>query len=68
MPKAIQLLSSLEVVEYLAQRGISVTDQTVRRWAKTGKVRSRRLTTGGQFLFEPEDIDALILEPEGESA
>lgn len=63
MPKATQFLSSLEVVEYLAERGISVTDQTVRRWAKTGKVPSRRLATGGQFLFTPEDIDALILEP-----
>lgn len=64
MANATRLLSSLEVVEYLAQRGISVTDQTVRRWAKTGKVPSRRLATGGQYLFAPEDIDALILEPE----
>lgn len=62
MSQATQLLTSGEVVEHLAKRGVSVTEQTVRRWAKSGKVPSRRLATGGQFLFTPEDIDALIVE------
>lgn len=57
-------LTTGEVVARLAGRGISVSRMTVQRWARTGKVPSMRLATGGQFLFRPEDIDALVVASE----
>ena len=53
-------LTTGEVVARLASRGISVSRMTVQRWARSGKVPAKRLKTGGQFLFRPEDIDALV--------
>lgn len=53
-------LTSGQVIERLAARGRRVTDQTVRRWAKSGKVPAVRLQPSGWFGFRPEDIDALI--------
>jgi hypothetical protein len=47
--------------ERLRGKGVEVTAQTVRRWAKSGKVRAQRLRSGGQFLVCAEDIDALIV-------
>lgn len=55
-------LTTGQVVARLAERGISVTRLTVQRWARSGKVPAKRLKTGGQFLFRPEDIDALIAD------
>ena len=49
-----------EAVERLKSEGVTVTRQTIRRWAKGGKVRSRRLTTGRQILVSVEDLVALI--------
>lgn len=61
------LLTTGEVVERLAHRGVDVTRMTVQRWARTGKVPAKRLQTGGtrsRFLFLPADIDALIADIE----
>lgn len=55
-------LTTGEAVARLRERGLKVTRMTVQRWARTGKVPAQRLRTGGQFLFRPEDIDALLVE------
>ncbi len=52
----------VDAIARLAEHGPTVTPQTVRRWAKAGKVRSKRLRTGGQFLICVEDIDALLVD------
>lgn len=55
-------LTVSEVVDRLAERGVKVTDQTVRRWIKRGKVQSKRLGVSGRFLVEPESLDRLFTE------
>jgi predicted site-specific integrase-resolvase len=57
-----QYLTIAEAVSRLADRGVKVTGQTVRRWTKSGKVRCVRLKSGQQIYVYPEDIDAM-LEP-----
>lgn len=51
--------------ERLRDQGVEVTRETVRRWAKSGKIRHRRLRSGGQFLVSLEDIDAMITPVSG---
>lgn len=65
MSEPTKYLTVGEVIAYLAERGVSVSDETVRRWAKSGKVRAKRLRTGGKrarFLFAAEDVHSLIAD------
>lgn len=62
-----QYLTVSEAVSRLADRGVKVTGQTVRRWTKSGKVRCVRLRSGRQIYLYPEDIDAM-LEPSNTGA
>lgn len=59
-----EYLTIHEARQRLEARGCRVTRETVRRWAKTGKVRSLRTTTGGRFLICAEDLDAILVPVE----
>ena len=50
-----------EAAERLTAAGVKVSEDTVRRWAKDGRVPCIELPSG-RFLFRIEDIDA-IAEP-----
>jgi len=52
-------------VARLAERGVTVTGQTVRRWTKNGKVRAMRRRSGGQLYISVEDIDAMLVPLDG---
>lgn len=57
-------LTISEAVARLRDKGVTVTNQTVRRWTKNGKVRAMRRRSGGQLYVLAEDIDSmLVLEP-----
>lgn len=49
-----------EAVAYLADRGLVVADETLRRWADKGQLRHLRLPSG-QIRFRPEDLDELLI-------
>lgn len=53
-----------EAVARLAEQGLPVSADTLRRWAAAGRLRTIR-TPGGQRRFLQEDIDT-ILTPEPE--
>lgn len=55
-------LTVSQVVQRLAERDVSVTDQTVRRWIKSGKVKAKRLGLTGKFLVEPDSVDRLFTD------
>ena len=54
-------LGTKRAAAYLRERGLSVTDQTLRRWADEKKIAHLRLPSK-QLRFRPVDLDAL-LEP-----
>lgn len=58
MTQPTPLLTPSQVVERLAESGIAVVEETVREWARTGRLAAVRLPSG-RFLFRPEDIDAI---------
>ena len=62
MPNETPYLSVSDAVQRLEGWGVTVTSQTVRRWAKSGKIRSKRLATGRQILVSADDL-AGLLEP-----
>jgi excisionase family DNA binding protein len=53
MSKSNDLLTSREAALIL-----QVTDQTIRRWVESGKLRHVKLPSG-QVRFEPADIEAI---------
>lgn len=61
MPDQTQYLTVAEVRQRFAERGISVSDETLRRWAKRGKVPAKRFV-GRQYHFAVEDVDALLAD------
>ena len=69
MPTDHALVSTTKAVAYLAERGLSVTDETLRRWADDRKVVHIRLPSG-QVRFRPADLDALVepIQPAGDAA
>ncbi|MGA4989827.1 helix-turn-helix domain-containing protein [Nonomuraea bangladeshensis] len=48
-------------------RIFNVTIKTVTKWARTGRLASRR-TPGGQHRFSPRDVAAVLLDPPAEDA
>lgn len=54
-------LTPSEAAAWLRSRGVDVTDQTVRRWAKSGRVRAIRLPYGRVRI--PESELAALVEP-----
>jgi excisionase family DNA binding protein len=54
-----KLLSVTEAQRRLADRGLEVTDETLRRWAIDGKVPAIRLPSG-QYRFKVEDVDGVL--------
>lgn len=58
-----RLLVPADAAEYLSERGLTITDETLRRWASTAKVRHVRLPSG-QIRFRPDDLDALLIPVE----
>lgn len=62
MSNAPRLLTVTEAQQRLADSGLAVTDETIRRWAIDGKVPAIRLPSG-QYRFRAEDVDAVLTEP-----
>jgi excisionase family DNA binding protein len=60
MTQPVPLLTPSQVVERLAAHGLVVVEETVRDWARTGRVPAVR-TPGGRFLFRAADIEALLI-------
>lgn len=60
-----KLLSVTEAQRRLAERGLPVTDETLRRWAIDGKVPAIRLPSG-QYRFKVEDVDGVLTMPASE--
>lgn len=54
-----KLLSPSAAAEYLAERGLELTDQTLRRWADLRRVRHIALPSG-LVKFRREDLDELL--------
>lgn len=55
-------LTIAEAIAYLAERNVKVSDETIYRRVRAGKLKAKRL--GGvpraRLLFAPEDLDALL--------
>jgi hypothetical protein len=51
-------LTPAEAVERLAEAGISVSEDTLRRWARAKRLAAIELPSG-RLLFRVEDIDAI---------
>lgn len=61
MGKPATYLTTAEVIDRLAANGLSVSDETVQRWARTGRLPSYRRAIGRtKYLFDPKDVDALL--------
>jgi len=60
------LLTVREAAALLAEAGMSVTEETIRRWVRTGRLAVVR-SPGGILHFRPSDVEAL-LEPSTEAA
>jgi excisionase family DNA binding protein len=58
------LLSPRQASERIAH---AVSADTLRRWAREGRIRSVRLPSG-RLLFPADAIDAVVSEPEREPA
>lgn len=61
MTQRTLLLTVPQVVERLAAAGVEVSQESVRQWARSGRVTAVRLPSG-HYRFRPSDVDAL-LEP-----
>jgi predicted site-specific integrase-resolvase len=65
MTQRDQLLTASQVAERLTAAGVPTTDETVRAWAKSGRLDSIR-TPSGRRWFEPSVVeDALTRERGG---
>ncbi|HTI26211.1 MAG TPA: helix-turn-helix domain-containing protein [Kutzneria sp.] len=67
MTQPTPLLTPSQVVERLAAAGVVVVEETVRDWARTGKIAAARLPSG-RYLFRVEDIDAIAQPVEARGA
>jgi excisionase family DNA binding protein len=62
-----RFLTVTETVQRLAENGLDITDETVRRWAIDGKLRAIRLPSG-HYRFAIEDVDAVLSAPASDRA
>lgn len=67
MTQRTKLLTAGQVVERLADLGIEVVEETVREWARTGRLTYVRLPSG-RFRFRPEDVDAVAVPTEARAS
>lgn len=58
MPSVEPTLTTGEAVARLAELGVPVHKDTLRRWAKSGRLQVIELPSG-QLRFRREDIDAI---------
>lgn len=49
------MLTVPQVVDRLAERGLAVSAETVREWARSGRVPAIQLPSG-RFRFKPGDV------------
>lgn len=58
----VRYLTTTEVVDRFAEHGVSVSLETIRRWIKADKLRSKRLPGGtrARYLVHADDVDALL--------
>lgn len=60
MPDTTKYLTITEALAYLAERGVRVSDETIYRRVRAGKLKAKRLSGGSRLLFEPTELDALL--------
>lgn len=56
-----------EAAERLTAAGVPVSEDTVRRWAKAGRIPAVKLPLG-RMRFRVEDIDAIAMPTSGSAA
>lgn len=54
------LLTTAEVVELLAEMGVEITQESVRRWARQGQLPTVNRGPLGRKLYRREDVVALV--------
>lgn len=59
-------LTAAEAAQRLAAAGIQVSEDTLRRWATTGRMPVIKLPSG-RFLFLATDVDAIAVPTAGQS-
>lgn len=67
MPSVAPTLTTGEAVARLADLGITINTDTLRRWARAGRLPAVELPSG-QLRFRPEDIDAIAATTAGNGA
>ena len=59
MSKSTHFLTLKQALQRLADLGLTVSDETIRRWSKSGKLPATQLPSGHR-RYRIEDIDALV--------
>lgn len=59
MTQVEPLLTTSQVAQRLTDGGIPTSDETVRNWAKSGRLPSTQ-TPSGRRWFRAEDVDAIL--------
>lgn len=59
MTQVPPLLTAPQVAQRLTEAGLPVSDETVRQWAKAGRLASVKLPNG-RHRFRPEVVDAIL--------
>jgi excisionase family DNA binding protein len=59
MTQVDPLLTASQVAQRLAEGGIPVSDETVRQWAKSGRLPYVEVPSGRRW-FRREDVEAIL--------
>ncbi len=62
MPSTTEVEELLKVRDVVRRFGVHAN--TVREWARTGKLPARKTPGGGQYRFRRQDVDAFEPPPE----
>jgi predicted site-specific integrase-resolvase len=63
MTQESRLLTPSQASQRLREAGLVVSDETLRTWAKAGRVPATRLPSG-RYVFRPADVDAILADPQ----
>jgi predicted site-specific integrase-resolvase len=59
MTQVPPFLTAPQVAQRLTEAGLPVSEETVRQWAKSGRLASVKLPNG-RHRFRPEVVDAIV--------